>query len=360
MTHTADRDQVKFATSRSPDESFPITTIDHLQCRKFAESIKRFDFSFDRFDDPLLYPDAETDLSEVALFFFFIVAIDHRTHPDGKIYSGRVDGVELTGAELMYALAMKQFDKDHSSFTADQMSTISPEEIASLFRVTEPEIIDIAGAKERAILLNDCGRKLQRDFGGSVLKMVSKSGGFLLRSDGNGFLQLLKRFSAYQDTMSKKSFLLIKFLERRHVLSLKDPENLHVPVDNILQRLSLRTGIVRLMKRDLENKIRNDNQVNSKEEKAIRHATMLAFDEVARTASLSAAYMDDLLWEFGRVHCRVPIPFCDSLPEPESQRPYRIIKSGPIGECPFGPGCQGYCDKVRWQLKEPNFKTFFY
>jgi hypothetical protein len=296
----------------------------------------------------------------VALFFFFIVAIDHRTHPEGKIYRGRVNGVELTGAELMYALAMRQFDKDNSFFTAGRMSKISPEEIASLFRVKEPEIIDITGAEERAILLKDCGRKLQRDFDGSVLNMVSKSGGFLLQSDGNGFLQLLKRFSAYQDTLSKKSFLLAKFLERRHILSLKDPENLHVPVDNILQRLALRTGIVTLKSQRLDNKIRNGSQVNSKEEKAIRHATMVAFDEVAKAAPLSVAYMDDLLWEFGRVHCLVPIPFCDSLPRPESQRPYRIIKSGPIGECPFGPGCQGYCNTVRWQLKEPNFKTYFY
>jgi hypothetical protein len=37
-----------------------------------------------------------------------------------------------------------------------------------------------------------------------------------------------------------------------------------------------------------------------------------------------------------------------------------MIKSGPVGECPFGPGCQGYNNRVRWELKEPNFKTAFY
>ncbi len=357
-TYIADREKSEMSPPQT--EGFPLATVDPLQARKLSESIKRFEFSFDRFDDPLLYPDAEVDASRVASFFFFIVAIDHRTHPKGKTYRGIVGGVELTGADLMYALAMRRFHEDTSFFTAERMSRISGEEIVDLFRVTEPEIIDIAGPDERAILLRDCGLELQRDFEGSVLNMISRSAGFLLQLDGSGFLQLLKRFHAYQDSLSKKSFLLVKFLERRHLLPLKDPENLHVSVDNILQRLALRTGIVRLTSNDLENKIRNESQVNSAEEEAIRRMTLQAFDEVARVASLSAAYLDDILWEFGRVHCRVPVPLCDSLPGIESRRPYRIIKSGPIGECPFGPGCQGYRETARWKLKEPNFKTSFY
>jgi hypothetical protein len=350
----------KFNMTRPQSEGVAFTMIDRFQSRKLAESIKRFEFNFDRFDDPLLYPNAEVDSYRVALFFFFIVAIDHRTHPQGKIYKGRVGGVELTGAELMYALAMRRFNEDASFFTAERMSKISREEIGDLFRVKEPEIMDIAGADERANLLRDCGIKLQRHFNGSALNIVSKSGGFLSQSDGSGFIHLLRRFDAYQDPLSKKPFLLVKFLERRHILSVKDPENLHVPVDNILQRLALRTGILRLTKQNLIDKIRNDKQVDSTEEETIRQGTMLAFDEVAKGASLSTAYLDDILWELGRVHCRVPVPICDSLPRTESRRPYRIIKFGPIGECPFGPGCQGYCDKARWKLKEPNFKTTFY
>jgi hypothetical protein len=337
-----------------------LTKIEPLQAQKLAESICRFGFNFDKFDDPFLYPNSATDPSKVASFFFFIVAIDHRTHPKGKTYSGRINGVELTGAELMYALAMRQFDRDSSFFSADHMCTVSPKEIQTVFRVTDPETVDIAGVDERATLLQDCGRKLKRDFNGSVLNMVSNSQGFLLRNNGNGFLQLLKRFIAYQDTVSKKSFLLVKFLERRHIISLKDPENLHVPVDNILLRLALRTGVVKITNLDLEKKIRDGISVKPKEEKALRLGTMEAFDEASKSGSLSAAYLDDLLWEFGRIHCRVPIPLCDRLPEPDSQRPYRIITSGPVGECPFGLGCQGYCNKDRWELKEPNFKTYFY
>jgi hypothetical protein len=235
-----------------------LTTVDDFQCRKFAESIMRFEFNFDKFDEPLLYPNTGVDPHRVALFFFFIVAIDHRTHPKGKIYRGIIDGTELTGSELMYALAMRRFNEDVSFFTAERMSTISSEEIANVFRVREPEIMDIKGADERANLLRDCGTKLQRDFDGSVLTIISRSGGYLSKSDENGFIPLLRRFTAYEDPLSKKIFLLVKFLERRHLLSVKDPENIHVPVDNILQRLALRTGILRLTKKSLEDKIRTD------------------------------------------------------------------------------------------------------
>jgi hypothetical protein len=102
-----------------------LVLVDRFQCQKLAESIKRFEFNFDRFDDPLLYPNAESDSSRVALFFFFIVAIDHRTHPKGKIYKGRIDGTELTGAELMYALAMRRFSEDASFFTAERSDKFS-------------------------------------------------------------------------------------------------------------------------------------------------------------------------------------------------------------------------------------------
>lgn len=341
-------------------ETLALASIDSAQARKLAESINRFGFNFDKFDDPLLYPSANVDPSSAALFFFFIVSIDHRTGNNGSVFKGRVNGVELTGSELMYALAMRRFEEDPAFFTAERMSLVSREDIANLLRVKEPKTMDVVGAAERAILLRDCGLKLHRYFQGSVQKMISMSGGYLMRPDGSGFLQLLERFDAYKDPLRKKPFLLVKFLERRRLFSIKDADSLHVPVDNILQRLALRMGIVRITNTELDNKIRNDIHVDSAEEEAIRQVTMRAFDEVSRDASLGASYLDDILWEFGRVHCRVPIPLCDKLPETNSRRPYRIIKSGPIGECPFGQGCKSYMSPAGWSLKEPNYKTTFY
>src|SRR5439155_24350888 len=118
-------------------------------------------------------------------------------------------------------------------------------------------------------------------FGGSVLNIIRDSGGRLIRDDQRGFLQLLNQFEAYKDPLGKKSFLLVKFLERRRFLVVSDPENLHVPVDNILLRLALRTGMVRLTNKDLEQRIRSGAEVSSGEEEALRMLTMNAFDMAA-------------------------------------------------------------------------------
>src|SRR5207245_2387910 len=152
--------------------------------------------------------------------------------------------------------------------------------------------------------------KLMNGFGGSILNLISASRRRLVREDGRGFLQLLKLFEAYKDPLNKKSFLLAKFLERRRFLVVRDPENLHVPLDNILLRLALRTGIVRLTRRELEQKIQSGVEVAKEEELTLRALTIRAYDKICSRLGMNATYLDDILWEFGRIHCRVPIPIC--------------------------------------------------
>ena len=115
----------KLNNPQSQTGGLELVLVDHFQCQKLAESIKRFEFNFDRFDDPLLYPNAGSDPSSRVALFFFIVAIDHRAQPKGKIYKGRIDGTEFTGAELMYALAMRRFSEDASFFTAERSDKFS-------------------------------------------------------------------------------------------------------------------------------------------------------------------------------------------------------------------------------------------
>jgi hypothetical protein len=335
-------------------------SLDSSQIGAFARSIERFDWAFDTFEDPLLYPDTRTEPTLAANFFFFMVAIDHRTHPAGKTYKGMVKGSELVGAELLWALAKTRLDEDPIFFSPQKLSSVSVNEIIDTFRVTKPREVQVAGPSERAALLRDSATKLQRDFAGSILNMISASMGWLLREDGKGILQLLRRFEAYKDPMNKKSFLLIKFLERRSFIDIKDPANLHVPVDIILLRLALRTGMVKVLDKILDQKIRLNTVVTQEEHQMLRDFTLEAFDEVAHSLKMSPTRLDDILWEFGRVHCQVPNPICDGLPSQSDRRPYRMIRSGPVGECPFGQGCAGYQKPEIWELKEPNFKTVFY
>jgi hypothetical protein len=334
--------------------------LDDLQIERFVRSIGRFEWAFDSFEDPLMYPGTMIEENLAANFFFFMVAIDHRTHPSGRTFKGIVKGTELTGAELLWALAKTRLDEDPMFFSPERLSTISVREIARLFSVAKPEPVEVEGPEERTALLRDCAARLSRNFAGSIMNVISSSEGWLIREDGKGFLQLLKQFDAYKDPLNKKSFLLVKFLERRHFIDVRDPGDLHVPVDNILLRLALRTGMVKLLNGSLDQKIRSGTEVTEEEHRMLRDSTLMAFDRVAGSLTMNATRLDDILWEFGRAHCQVPDAICNSLPSPPFQRCYRMIRSGPVGECPFGQGCAGYRKPEVWELKEPKFKTVFY
>ncbi len=337
----------------------PLAALDSDQIKEFAASLARFNFQLDEFDDPLLYPEGDMDAAS-ANFFFLLVAIDHRTHSPGKPFQGRVNGVNLHGAELMWALAKKRFTEDPAFFEPERLAHVDAEQISELFQIDTPEPVQISGAEERAELLRDCAQKLVAKFEGSILNLISRSGEWMIRQNGKGFLQQLGVFSAYEDPLSKKSFLLAKFLERRGLLRIRDPENLHVPVDNVLQRVALRAGLVQLKDEDLDKKVRQGLTVTDEEEMKIRKQTMAAFDAVADELRISPTRLDDVLWELGRAHCHVPTPICDQPTNDDFKRAYRIIAAGPVTECPFGMGCQGYQRPERWELKEPNFLTAFY
>lgn len=337
-----------------------LLSVDEGQVSTLASSLRRFQFSFDRFDEPPLYPSSETEPALAANFFFFMVAIDHRIRRDSAQYSGIVDGIGLHGAELLWALGKRRLDLDPSFFSAKSMETIDRGRVLEAFTSPDSKSAKISGPEERASLLRDAGRVLQRRFDGSALKLVEASRGFLVAPQGNGLLEILKDFEAYRDPLSKKSFLLIKFLERRGWIHVLDPWHVHVPADNILQRLALRTGIVRVENPDLERKIRLGTPITSEEDNAVRSEVLLAFDHLGDKLPLAATHLDDILWEFGRAHCRIPTPSCDRIPDRTSERVRRLVVSGPVGECPFGHGCSAYLRPERWFLKEPAFDTLFY
>src|SRR2546426_2016867 len=109
--------------------------INRRQSDKLARSIGRFRFAFDDYTEPLLYPSKNADPVASANFFFFLVAIDHRTHRRGEQFKGRVGGLELVGAELLWALAKERFSSNPSFFSPARLSKVSTVEIEDLFSV---------------------------------------------------------------------------------------------------------------------------------------------------------------------------------------------------------------------------------
>ena len=305
------------------------------EVRRLAEG-----FKWESFTSPEYYPPRDEDEESVARYFFFMVSIDHRTHPPEVPWEGDVEGRLYSGSDLLYRLGSLKYLKDRTFFSPEHMSTITLEEVREWLtyrgRLKEP-----AGLELRWLLLRDAGRKLERFYGGSVMLLLRESGGVV--GDGReGLLALLKAFVAYNDPVEKKAFLLVKFLERRGLLEVKDPHNLHVPVDNHLVRLALRTGIVEPCASLPE------AEVSREEDVAIRSLIRRAYKVLSDLSGLRPTYLDDIVWAVGKRCCKWERPLCEECADLRR------------GGCPLKNVCKGRYDEHARSLREHRFLNTWY
>ena len=207
--------------------------------------------------NPYLDPPKQATTDQVADYYFFMVAIDYRTSTTKGHFEGKLNGKFFHGADLMYALGIRKWKENPEYFTAQNMQNISDEEVKGWLSIIENgKKVVIYNPEERAELLRDSSKILQKMGYNSSIECVQRSEGYLIRGDKKGLLQILKSFKAYSDPISKKSFLWIKFLSGRGLFHIQDPENLNVPIDNHLMRIALRTGIIDFQDTELKERLR--------------------------------------------------------------------------------------------------------
>lgn len=260
----------------------------------------------DDFTDTRYYPPPGTPREELVRYFLVMVAMDHRLSRPGRPYEAVVDGELYHGADLLYRLGMKKFEEDPEFFSPQRLARVTVEDVRewlSVGRASPPD------PEVRAGLLRDLGRKLLALYGGEAYRIIVESRGLLRAGVGEGFIDRLKVFAAYQDPVEKKAFLLAKFLERRGVLPVHDPWNKEVPVDNHLARIAVRTGIVWVDGETLE-KIAGGIEFTPEEDVMLRYAARTAYKVVAREAGMDPFILDDFLWMFGRKCCTREAPSC--------------------------------------------------
>jgi len=313
--------------------------------------------------NPHLDPPAGTSSELIADFYFFVVAIDHRTSsPSGTAFEGYLDGKFFHGADLLYALAVQKLRDEPDFFSAERMAQISDEEVGEwLSLVINEERVVIYNPQERADLLRDSGESILQLGYKSSIELVKRSEGYVLRKKGIGLLQLLKNFKAYSDPVSKKSYLWIKFLTGRGLLDIQDLDNLNVPVDNHLSRIALRTGIVNVKNKEIQGRLRQEQPFTVSEDLELREAIRNAFKEILNYKKLKFNELDDLFWVLGRTHCiHSENPVCQNyVHNPECQLMV-VLKVNCQQYCPLGSGCRGFKELQYRELLEPNIRTFFY
>jgi hypothetical protein len=206
----------------------------------------------------------------------FLAAIDHQT---GYEQPHEVDGEgPYAGSALLWGLGLRAERRAPGALTARSLIGVDPAAIAAVFRAGQDTLHD---PERRAKLWDDLAKGLLKSYGGQAEQLIEASGGKL--AGPGGALVRLSEFDAFADPLRKKALLVCKIWERRGWLVVSDPENWEVCADNVLMRLSLRSGLVE----------QGDTE-------KVREATRDAFKQVAEKAGLAPPVLDDLLWEKGR------------------------------------------------------------
>lgn len=330
--------------------------IDHDRVSLLANLIRNLHFQTDPFTDPRLYPPESADLELQRSYFFFVTAIDHRTHLIGEPrFEAELDGEHFSGALLLWRLARRKWDEDPRFFTASYLAHISDQEVADWLTVTTPSGARVTARKPwiRAQLLRDAASVLLADYEGCVSALLSQSQGFVQL-----LLRLLGKFAAYADPVRKKAHLLLKFLTRRRLFSVRDPQNLSVPVDNVLSRLALRTGVVRVTDPELTYLLQHHLPFPRNADIELRETVRRAWNLVAHQAEILPTDLDDLLWGLGDC-CERTTQHCTSCPRTRCY-PRTYLRIQCPGYCPLASVCAGAQDLMLRSVREQNVDTYFY
>ncbi|MEM2007050.1 MAG: hypothetical protein QXG17_00500 [Sulfolobales archaeon] len=275
--------------------------------RAIRESFTEVVKAIEDFTDPHFYPPKNEEVEKVLRYFFFMVAIDHRTSRL-KPFEMRIGGESYHGADLLYHLGVLRYREDPDYFNPDRMAAISLEEVTKWLRTQSGE--SIWDPDVRAELLRDAGIKLIKYFRGSVSELVRVSRGYIRHPTTYGLGNLLKVFKAYSDPVEKKQFLFIKFALRRGLIKVVDTHNIEVPVDNHLTRVALRLKLVKLDDH-LMRKVSSRSEFTYEEDIELRMAVRRAYNYVSRISCIRPDYLDDFLWAFGRKYCTRENPACE-------------------------------------------------
>lgn len=335
--------------------------VSNRQCQKLGKLLFELRLQTENFLNPHLFPPKDADAEDVARFFFFVTGIDHRTSPSGQSFEGTIDRNYFQGADLLWHLSLRRFNEDVQVFHPKRMAKITTKEVREWFTVTKPKTVTIRNPAQRAALLRDGGKRLMQQYQGSVLNLLQAARHRISTSSARepGLLQLLAKFQAYEDPVSKKSLLLLKFLLRRNLWSHTDVDELRIPVDNHLTRIALRTGIV-VVSPALADLLRSQKAMALKQDIALRNTIGKAYLRVSTASNRSVLDLDDFFWHFGRQCCQLTAPVCVRGCRTDCFVSKYLINSGCPQKCPLSSVCLAFDDDAQRGLVEPKVETWFY
>lgn len=247
---------------------------------------------------------------------------------------GTIDGMQLKGSDYLWQGYMRALNTDPGFFTPERQASCSLDEMLDLFRADDsrdpmPALeLHLAQARHYGadMLANDLTpQEIVRQANASTRPLKT-------------FFTMLDHIGGYkEDPLRKKSGLLALILNQRPemFLSLKEDDWVTPVIDYHAMRTCLRTGLVKVLDRELHKKLKGRQLLAPDEEWAVRYPAYLAMEQVSARSGRSMGAVD---WFFFNSRKR-----CPEMTEPECEK------------CQFDP----ICAKEK-ELFQPVIRTTFY
>lgn len=281
------------------------------------------------------------------LLYFMAVCYDTR-----RVW-GYIDGVYYRGSDYICHAMLRKL-REGEFFDTDRMKRLSLEEFGQWFEEGVLTRID-----ERLKLIRDTARMLEVFYDGRVSKLIEESGYRL--SGSGGFVDRLSRFKAFSDPLAKKIMVLASLIEFEGLASFEDSDSMEVGVDYHLQRIALRTGMVRIADRGLSEMIARGRFVSKPIHDAIRSSCLEAYRIIIDEAGFKPREVDAIFWNLGRSCCSIRRPSCNPPCLRSDTCSFTASTTYEcMGGCILGGVCEAFNNRGFVKLKEPRFKTYYY
>lgn len=272
---------------------------------------------------------------EIGNFFLLVVSICHQTQT--------LRGVGARGWDYLQSKLRERVENDKSLIEPATWEKMSSERVGQLLE--DPvEGRTLSDPEGRAVLIRNLGQVMKERRWSRLHDLYKESGGFIDKDTG-GLASLLGSFKAYDDSVRKKTMLLLGIVRSMLGWKFKDPQNLRSPVDYHEVRGHLRIGTVRIEDSELERKVWEGVPVSDKDDVAIRSAVSDAISQIAGQPGLpDAMTLHYLFWYLFRHVCDRTRPFCVQCPK-DLGLPTKydtLVELNGVRRCPFVQACEAY------------------
>ncbi|MGB9749251.1 MAG: hypothetical protein ACPLWB_00175 [Caldisericia bacterium] len=288
------------------------------------------------------------DARKKLTLYFYVDAICHQT----QNFSGEINGVFLKGWDYLLNSFKNEFEKDSDFIDVDKMKKINGGDLK--------RILGNSGDRyyERAKLLRNCAFILKRDFKGDIFEINRLSDGYIKRENKIDMIKLFHKFKAYIDPLNKKTYLFLNIAKKVGFWEVNDPENLWIPVDYHLERVTLRMGIINLSEEIIKKFIEN-KRIPQTIDLKLREVIGEGVKKLSLKTKVDIDKIDQIFWSLGRSICLKDEPLCDGVKD--NQNTFTNITGISLLEgCPFRKICKAYKIPNLRKIKESNVNTIYY